>query len=317
MLCILLWISPFPELIEKINDMIRRNYLAKNLISRLKQNHLTLMWHISSVIISFFYFVFSFILIANFLPEPSKTNFNKSFGSLNIYEFIVLLLIISILFGEVAPSAIMNLKNRIVKLVKQVKNQKILIDYYPSLPVFLTTFGFFFSFIFALFKILFLVQIGLIIFVVGLTLWYIMFIIKFYLESQISFAIYEANRRISAINSNERQQIKQFVRLFNITLKNINSKFGKKIKINISKSGIYQFETLIDYLPNYLKMCGTRDIDRLKDHVERMSNSVGSDDSVNFKMFTNELIDLSKEIISFLEENNLKIMHRSSVSTPA
>ncbi len=39
MLCLLLWISPLPELIKKINDMRRRNYLAKKFFREFKQRN--------------------------------------------------------------------------------------------------------------------------------------------------------------------------------------------------------------------------------------------------------------------------------------
>ncbi len=39
MLCILLWISPLPELIKKINDRRRRNNLAKKFFQKFRQEN--------------------------------------------------------------------------------------------------------------------------------------------------------------------------------------------------------------------------------------------------------------------------------------
>ena len=240
-------------------------------------NKIELMRRISLTIILFFYLLFVFYYVAVYSPQPGRNNFNNflSITSLNIYELMVLLLIVSILFVEVIPLVkSLSFKKFIVN------HQKFFINYYPYLSVFLTTFGFFISFISALFKNFILVQIGIAIFLSGIFLWAIMFNIKIYLESQISYAIYEANRSINAINPNEPQQIKQFIRFINLTLNNINLKFGRKIKLNISGSGIYQFETILqDYLPYYLKMGGTRELDALKEHIERMSDSVSSDNT--------------------------------------
>lgn len=277
----------------------------------LLDNHIKLMWRFSFVIIGFFYFVFLFVFIANFSSEPFKSNFNNFLRSipLNNYEVIILFLILSILFGEVVPLASLNLKNRIVK---QVKHQKILI-YYPSLPLFLTTFGFFISFISGFFKILFLVPIGLIISLFGIILWAIMFNIKIYLESKISYAIHEANERISNIDTNEPLQIKQFIWFINLALNNINLKFGKNLKLNSSELGLYKFEIILrDYLPYYLKLGSTAELDSLKNHIKSMADSVNENEVMNFKIFTNELIELSKEVIKFFRDNNIQIAPRTS-----
>jgi hypothetical protein len=228
----------------------------------------------------------------------------------NLYDLEILLLIISILLVAGIPLLRIPDFKKII-----VNNQKFFIKYYPSLPLCLTICGFFIFFISitSIYSILMLfgLIIGLIISMCGLFLWAIMRNIIIYFENQISYTIYEANRIMSS--PNEPQQIKRFVRFINLTLKNINLEFGQKIKLNISGSGIYQFETVFqDYLPFYLQRCSTRELDTLKDHVERMSNSVSSDNNVDFKTFTNELIQLSNEITNFLKNNNLKIMYHSS-----
>lgn len=43
-----------------------------------------------------------------------------------------------------------------------------------------------------------------------------------------------------------------------------------------------------------------------------MADSVIENDVINFKIFTNELTELSKEVLKFFKDNNIQIAHRTS-----
>lgn len=78
----------------------------------------------------------------------------------------------------------------------------VIIKYFPVFPIFISSIGFAVSFISALLNNLFFVQIGMIMFLIGLLLGLIMFMIKNNIESQISYSITEAQNSLKTIDKN-------------------------------------------------------------------------------------------------------------------
>lgn len=281
--------------------------ISKSIHKLLLDNHIKLMRRISWVIILFAYFTISTGIIVIFTPESSgKASFIALLDSLGGYLWVLFLLL------AILP----NLFSFNTTFKNNLSNKQILFikNYFPVLPMFISTIGVSFIFISIISKNILIVGLGENLFLVGLLLGVIMLIIKNYFESHISYAICEANKRINNLDTNEPQQIKQFIRFINLALNNINLQFGKNFKLNSSELGTFQFETILrECLPYYIKTGNTAELDSLKNHIRIMAGSVNENDVINFKIFTNELIELCKEVIKFFEDNNIQIDLHTSI----
>lgn len=108
--------------------------------------------------------------------------------------------------------------------------------------------------------------------------------------------------------------MKKFTKYIKLTLNNLYLKLDKKLKINAPELGIFHIDTILsDYLPYYIKLGSETQLESLKKHIETMSNSVDKNGYVDLKVVNNELIQLSKDIVEFLKDNNLIIAPRFSI----
>lgn len=279
----------------------------KLIYKSLLDNHIKLMRQISEVIIIFFYFVISTNAIVFLAPKsPENASFAASMNSLGAYVIFLFISIFTVLFPI-----------KIEKPIKNVisNNQMFFIEYFPTLPMFISSVGFSFMFIGGLLKNLLLTNIGLIIFTVGLFLVSMMVIIKGNFERQIYYSINGARDNLITIDDkNNSYKVKKFTKFIMLTLDNLNMKLGRKLKINASELGIFHIDAILsDYLPYYIKLGNETQLESLKKHIETMSNSVDKSGYVDLKVFNNELVQLSKDIIKFLKDNNLRIVPRFSI----
>lgn len=127
-----------------------------------------LLLRFSLIIVTFFLLMFLLYYFALFSPDFFKIPFDNFlmsiyFTNLNKLELVLLLFIISILF-VFSDNRVLNLKNRI----RQNRIFQIFFSYHPFLSLFLLTIGFFIAFLATLIKNSFFIQIGILIFDLGL-----------------------------------------------------------------------------------------------------------------------------------------------------
>ena len=165
------------------------------------------------------------------------------------------------------------------------------LDSYGKILIGLTAFGFF------------LITIGFILLIVSLSA-------RKYLEGQVSFTLEKANEKLGEIlgqvedkNQRDTKNLNNFKRYIYLSYRNIERKFCT-----------FDLEyTFLNSLPDYIKVAEKEQLESLKNHIKIMKDSVKENDDINFKMFNNELIQLSNEITIFFKDNNLKIGKRRSV----
>lgn len=275
---------------------------------KLLDNHIKLMGQISTIIVLFFYFIISIYGIVFLSPKtPENASFIESLNSLGIYFYVILLFlsILVVLSPSVKKGHFTNyfLDKRIY-----------FIRYFPTLPIFISSIGFTIIFMGILLKNLIIVEIGQFVFLIGLILVSIMLIIKNYLENQIYYSITEAFDILITIDKNNSREVNKFTKFIKLTLGNLNMKMDRKLKINASELGIFHIDTVLnDYLPYYIKFGDETQMESLKKRIGTMSNSVDKNGYFDLKVFTNELIQLSNDIIKFSNVNNLKMIPRFSI----
>lgn len=280
----------------------------KLIYKSLLDNHIKLMRQISFILILFAYFTISTVIIVHFTPESSeKASFVAFLNSLGVYLWLIYLLlaILSVLFPD-------DRKERIVNYVSN--RQMFFIIYFPALPMFISSIGFAVIFIGILLNNLFLIGIGQITFLIGLPLALIMLYMKSNIERQIYYSITEAHKSLITIDKNNSYQVNRFIKFTKLTYDNLNIKLGRKLKINTSELGIFHIKTLLnDILPYYIKLGDETQLESLRRHIETMSKSVDETGYINLRVFNNEFIQLCNEVIEFLKDNDLKIVHRFTI----
>lgn len=280
----------------------------KLIYKSLLDNHIKLMRQISFILILFAYFTISTVIIVLLTPESSeKASFVAFLNSLGVYLWLIFLLlaILSVLFPDDRKEQNKNyLSNR----------QMFFIIYFPVLPMFISSIGFAVIFIGILLKNLFLIGIGQITFLIGLLLALIMWYMKSNIERQIYYSITEAHKSLITIDKNNSYQVNRFIKFIKLTYDNLNIKLGRKLKINTSELGIFHIKTILnDILPYYIKLGDETQLESLRRHIETMSKSVDETGYINLRVFNNELIQLGNEVIEFLKDNDLKIVHRFTI----
>lgn len=107
-------------------------------------------------------------------------------------------------------------------------------------------------------------------------------------------------------NKNNENNIRKFNTYFKKVMDNIDSELGKNLKINDLKinedDSLRVKNTIINFLPLYLKFGKQEQIDSLKNHIKSMSLLVEKDDEFSHTIIY-DIIYIYNDVISFL---NLK-----------
>ncbi len=197
--------------------------------------------------------------------------------------------------------------NRIDNILPYMKR----IDkYYPLIPFSIISIGFLLM-TFVIFNKFFL-NFGMILTILGMGLFYIMLLIKTHYENKIFYTLNRANKILSDFDVNNKNihNIKQFNKYFVRFLYNIDRNLNKGIKINnltkddrkSSKEATIDIaikNTIIHYLPVFIKFGNKEQIDSFKNHLNAMETLVNQNDEFDLNI-TSIILDIYKDIEDFL-----------------
>ncbi|MCK4796883.1 MAG: hypothetical protein KAT05_05840 [Spirochaetes bacterium] len=285
-----------------ITSLIDKSFkIIQNIIKALLNN---IIW----ITFSYFYFIIALWLVVKFNSKPDPVIYYL--GDLDLKILLPILLIFSILFASIKPLNKKHVK-KIFSYVKQFDN------YYPKIPLSLIGIGFLLM-TFVIFNPL-LLEIGMFLTLFGFILFYIMLVIKIYYERKIYFTLHRASESLDEISfdKNNGDYVKNFSKNFTNFLNSLDNNLDKGLKINnlriddtepskTTTENINIKNTIIHYLPLYIKFGNQEHITSLKNNINVMTNLVNEDDEFNINILNN-IRDIYKNIENFLILNNFSI----------
>lgn len=258
------------------------------------------------------YFYFLIILVSPIFLSP-ELNFLRTMEPRFVIPILLLFSIIFILsmflFGNLIKldnlAKFLNV-DKIEKFIYSIYLKMFQFNSFFLIPFLLISIGFLFI-TFKLYNNLFF-DFGVFLLYLGFILFYGVFAIKLHYERkilcmlQMTFSIFDDLSE----NKNNENNIKKFNTYFKKVMDNIDSELGKDLKINDLKidedDSLRVKNTIINFLPLYLKFGKQEQIDSLKNHIKSMSLLVEKDDEFSQNIIHN-IIDIYDDINSFL---NLK-----------
>ena len=276
----------------------------------LTNNFKQLMFIIIFAIGMYFYFSIILLLPASFSPT---LNFLRTMETRFVIPILLLLSIIIILSMFLVGNLIK--LNTLAKFSNVEKIEKFIYSIYLKMfqlnsffliHYFVISIGFLLI-TFKLYNNLFF-EFGIFLLYLGFFLFYGVVVIKLHYERkiycmlQMTFSIFDDLSE----NKNNENSIRKFNTYFKKVMDNIDSELGKDLKINDLKidedDSLRVKNTIINFLPLYLKFGKQEQIDSLKNHIKSMSLLVEKDDEFSQNII-HDIIDIYNDINSFL---NLK-----------
>ncbi len=189
-------------------------------------------------------------------------------------------------------------------------------ELYPRVPFFLIMVGFAIFFAAIVYNIGQTIQIMLYGFAfIAYYLGYIMIYFKRKLDGQIYYSLEKANKNFDKIDANNKnpKDINNLKRYINLAFRNINKQLSRNIELKTG-DGINEStevkDTLVKYLPYYIRFGEKEQLDSAKKHIKIMLNSVDVNDTVKWKEFTDAAMSLTIQIKKYLEDNNLNLTYQ-------
>jgi hypothetical protein len=139
-----------------------------------------------------------------------------------------------------------------------------------------------------------------------------LFFIKAMYHNEIFYTLNRANNIYSCYIIKEKKKIyiKEFMKFFERTIINTDRNLTKGIKINELKreETVSIKNTIIHYLPIYIKYGSELQINLLKSNIEEMSKFINKNDVINsLKITNNPILNIYKDILEFLESNHYSV----------
>lgn len=273
-------------------------------ISIIIKNNIKLYLTIITTVALFYIYLLISIIITNTLnkrPDPILQNLGTN------HLFLISIFITIIIYF---PMPLINRRtNRNDTILKYLKR---IYYYYPVLPLFMISVGFL---LMTLLNPNPLMTFGSILFISGLFLFYIMFLIKTHCESKIYYTLHKASEILSEFNVNDKK-FKKINKYFIKFINNLDRNLNRGIKINdMKKERNYSSESTIDvpiknaiiyYFPVFIKFGNKEQISSLTNHINKMLTLVNKNDEFDIAI-SNVILDIHKDIQNFLDFNNFLI----------
>ena len=273
------------------------------LVNKIKQ----FMWATIIITILYCYFLICLVLSKSVAPE-------YKFLSTMDARFIIPILLSFSIISTVIIYSINGMKFKIFeKYIYYFYLKMFQFNSFLLIPVFLFTLGilfmtfipygwFFFDF-------------GYFLSMLGIILLYFVYSIKVYCESKIYYMLQITNNISDDLSKHKKDNniIKKFNIYFKKTINNIDKQLGKDLNINELKTDEDETSrvknTIINYLPLYLKFGTKVQIDSLKNHIHSMSLLVDKNDDFSINIIKN-LIEIYKDINNFIDSKRFLIIEK-------
>lgn len=254
-----------------------------------------------------------FLHILIIIPQSIFMSSISEFSEFDLKIYIIFSIAFSVLISLTTYTSkftyVIELKN-----ITGIPSYTRLLEYYSTLiPLFLLSSAILLISISLLSKILFIlnyIAIACMFFamIVGLSL----FFIKSIYHEKIFYTLNRANNIYSyyIIKEKKKIYIKEFMKFFERTIINTDRNLTKGIKINELKreETVSIKNTIIHYLPIYIKYGSELQINLLKSNIEEMSKLVNKNDGINSLKITNDsILNIYKDILEFLESNHYSV----------
>lgn len=274
-------------------------------------NNIKLIMRITIIVI-IFYSYFLFILA---LPESVAPGLNF-LRTMNIIYRIPILLFFSVIFSSILYLMITKEFEMFTKLrviICSIYLKMVKFNSFFLLPIFLFSIGFMFI-TFIYYNIIF-VKIGTSLVVVGILLFYIVFLVKVYYEGKIYYMLYITNNILDDLSESKKDSntIEKLNIYFKKTINNIDNKLGKNLNINNLKTDEDKISRvksiIINYLPLYIEYGEKEQLDLLKNHVHSMSLLVEKNDDFNLNIIK-IIIEIYNDIYNFINSKKFIIIEK-------
>lgn len=276
---------------------------ASKTFNMLRKNMKLYLTIITTVAIFYIYLLIIIIVatILNKNPDPIL-QYLKTYHLLLISIFVTII----IYFPRHLITHKTNRDDTILKYLKQIYN------YYPVLPLFMISLGFLLMTLLTPNPFL---TFGSILFVSGIFLFYILFLIKTHCESKIYYTLHRASEILSKSNKNDKK-FKKFNKYFIYFIKNLDRNLNRGIKINDMKNegnnsskstiNVPIKNAIIFYLPVFMKFGNKEQISSINNHINKMLTLVNKNDEFDISV-SSVVLDIHKDIVNFLDLNNFLV----------
>ncbi|MCD4844441.1 MAG: hypothetical protein K8R25_08145 [Methanosarcinales archaeon] len=259
------------------------------------------------VIIVYYYLLISLVLLES---VTSELNFLRTMDA----RFLIpILLLFSTIISSASLIVFSSHYTGFEKIQYFIYLKMVQFNSFYLLPIFLFSIGFLFITFIVYNRFFF--DLGMFLFLLGIILFYIIFLVKKHYERTIYYMLQTTNNIFDDLSENkmDNNAIKKLNVYFKKTINNIDEKLGDGLNINELKTD--EDETLrvksviINYLPLYLKFGKKKQIDSLKKHIYSMSLLVEKNDDFSLNIIKN-LIEIYNDINSFFDSKRFLIIEK-------